>query len=234
MKLFRYDVLAGVLLSGLAVSSIGQAQALTFFDSLTGGTLNPNLSISATSGFSAALTNDGVVFAKDAGFGKGTVEITSNFTFSGNFTLSVFDLFPSTLGPDGEAGLLVFNQASKFADVFHFADSSDVRSNNSLPNSVSFTYTPVAKGGTFTISGFTNEQLTLDVFLTEEFGGTSANTITFRDLSLTADSFSPNFVTSPVPEPSTWAMMLLGFAGVSFIAFRRKSKPAALAVHSCQ
>jgi len=29
-----------------------------------------------------------------------------------------------------------------------------------------------------------------------------------------------------VPEPATWAMMLLGFAGVGFIAYRRKSKPA--------
>jgi hypothetical protein len=31
-----------------------------------------------------------------------------------------------------------------------------------------------------------------------------------------------------VPEPSTWAMMLLGFAGVGFMAYRRKSKPHAL------
>ena len=29
-----------------------------------------------------------------------------------------------------------------------------------------------------------------------------------------------------VPEPSTWAMMILGFAGVGFVAYRRKSKPA--------
>jgi hypothetical protein len=27
-----------------------------------------------------------------------------------------------------------------------------------------------------------------------------------------------------VPEPSTWAMMLLGFAGIGFMAYRRKSK----------
>jgi hypothetical protein len=32
-----------------------------------------------------------------------------------------------------------------------------------------------------------------------------------------------------VPEPSTWAMMILGFAGVGFMAFRRKSKPALMA-----
>ena len=29
-----------------------------------------------------------------------------------------------------------------------------------------------------------------------------------------------------VPEPSTWAMMILGFAGVGFISYRRKSRRA--------
>jgi hypothetical protein len=29
-----------------------------------------------------------------------------------------------------------------------------------------------------------------------------------------------------VPEPSTWAMLLLGFAGIGFMAYRQKSKPA--------
>jgi hypothetical protein len=33
-----------------------------------------------------------------------------------------------------------------------------------------------------------------------------------------------------VPEPSTWAMLLLGFAGVGFMAYQRKSKPALMAV----
>ncbi|WP_339037662.1 PEPxxWA-CTERM sorting domain-containing protein [Bradyrhizobium symbiodeficiens] len=33
-------------------------------------------------------------------------------------------------------------------------------------------------------------------------------------------------VTPGVPEPTTWAMMILGFAGVGFLAFRRKSKAA--------
>jgi PEP-CTERM motif len=35
--------------------------------------------------------------------------------------------------------------------------------------------------------------------------------------------------TSAVPEPSTWAMMLIGFAGLGVAAYRRKSKPALLA-----
>jgi uncharacterized protein (TIGR03118 family) len=32
-----------------------------------------------------------------------------------------------------------------------------------------------------------------------------------------------------VPEPSTWAMLILGVAGVGFMAYRRKSKPALMA-----
>jgi len=44
-------------------------------------------------------------------------------------------------------------------------------------------------------------------------------------------SLSPTTVTlaDGVPEPSTWAMMILGFAGVGFMAYRRKSKPALVA-----
>jgi hypothetical protein len=32
-----------------------------------------------------------------------------------------------------------------------------------------------------------------------------------------------NVVVTAVPEPFTWAMMMLGFFGVGFMAYRRKS-----------
>jgi hypothetical protein len=32
---------------------------------------------------------------------------------------------------------------------------------------------------------------------------------------------------SAVPEPSTWAMMILGFAGVGFLVYRRRNQTAA-------
>jgi hypothetical protein len=41
--------------------------------------------------------------------------------------------------------------------------------------------------------------------------------------------FADAQITTPVPEPSTWGMLLLGFAGVGFMAYRRKSKPALMA-----
>jgi hypothetical protein len=37
------------------------------------------------------------------------------------------------------------------------------------------------------------------------------------------------FAVRGVPEPATWVMMILGFAGVGFMAYRRKLKPALMA-----
>jgi hypothetical protein len=56
-----------------------------------------------------------------------------------------------------------------------------------------------------------------------------ANTYTF-DLTLSSDTGQIASVemlvnVAAVPEPSTWAMMILGFAGIGFMAYRKKSKP---------
>jgi len=37
------------------------------------------------------------------------------------------------------------------------------------------------------------------------------------------------FIAPAVPELSTWAMLVVGFAGVGFMAYRRKSEPALMA-----
>jgi hypothetical protein len=52
-------------------------------------------------------------------------------------------------------------------------------------------------------------------------------TVTFSDSGKNAFEFS---LGSGVPEPSTWAMMALGFAGLGYAAFRRNSKGRALAI----
>jgi hypothetical protein len=44
------------------------------------------------------------------------------------------------------------------------------------------------------------------------------------------DTTQFGFSVAAVPEPSTWAMMILGFMGVGFMAYRQKSKPALMAV----
>lgn len=48
------------------------------------------------------------------------------------------------------------------------------------------------------------------------------------DGNVTGDQFDATFTTSvpSVPETSTWGMLLIGFTGVGFVAYRRKNKTA--------
>jgi hypothetical protein len=54
--------------------------------------------------------------------------------------------------------------------------------------------------------------------ITERFILTAATTVTNQGSQIS--------VTAGVPEPSTWAMMVLGFLGVGFMAYRRRSSSA--------
>ena len=49
--------------------------------------------------------------------------------------------------------------------------------------------------------------------------------IPYFNAGIYLDDVSVTPVTSAVPEASTWAMMILGFFGVGFMTYRRKSKP---------
>jgi len=61
-------------------------------------------------------------------------------------------------------------------------------------------------------SGFVNGLNTL-TFVIQDFGA---------PLAFRVDDIAGTAQVAAVPEPSTWAMMLLGFAGVGFAAYRRK------------
>ncbi len=63
--------------------------------------------------------------------------------------------------------------------------------------------------------------LTFDVLNFAQNGGNPSG----LDVKFTSASF-----TSAVPEPSTWAMMILGFFAVGFMAYRRNNKMAFRAV----
>ena len=65
----------------------------------------------------------------------------------------------------------------------------------------------------FSQIGFGNFRIALEATLGDADGG--------------PESFSA--IAGSVPEASTWAMMLLGFAGLSFMSYRRKSKQALVA-----
>jgi choice-of-anchor C domain-containing protein len=85
-----------------------------------------------------------------------------------------------------------------------------------------FTYTTGAN--THSNMMYTLESLT--------FVAGASNTLSFASQD-TASPFGPDIggvSIEAVPEPSTWAMMVLGFAGLGYAAFRRNSKGRALAV----
>jgi hypothetical protein len=81
-------------------------------------------------------------------------------------------------------------------------------------------YVPAAVGDSILFTGLSSTFL-------------GAGDLLWSNLSFSNGAIGANFetaqLTSAVPEPSTWAMMMLGFAGVGFMAYRRKSKPALLA-----
>jgi hypothetical protein len=69
-------------------------------------------------------------------------------------------------------------------------------------------------------------------YATSSFFGV-IDTTGFNGVQLTAadaeDVLNVNGVSS-VPEPSAWAMMLLGFAGLGFLGFRRSRQPVAISL----
>jgi hypothetical protein len=64
------------------------------------------------------------------------------------------------------------------------------------------------------------------------FAGSPAGTyVAFEDLTFPYSDFNYFdhafvFTVSAVPEPSTWAMLILGFASVGFLAYRRRNQAA--------
>jgi PEP-CTERM motif len=61
--------------------------------------------------------------------------------------------------------------------------------------------------------------------------GTGSDTLEFRAAG-TSDSYGGSLdavsLTAAVPEPSTWAMMILGFLGIGFLAHRRNRSSSSL------
>jgi hypothetical protein len=91
------------------------------------------------------------------------------------------------------------------------------------------------------VGGFFQDDFTVDANGQNFFTVTSINGQLMTDISLTAINgatfedvrqvrLGGGSVVSTVPEPSTWAMMLLGFAGIGFMAYRRNQKGTAFRI----
>src|SRR6185312_7035063 len=101
------------------------------------------------------------------------------------------------------------------------------------PSSLSFTFTDTGFGRFVLVDQSSNSFGLLSAGFDLRDGGLfdiilngTQNSILPKNVP--TDSFT--FATAAVPEPSTWAMMILGFGGLGFIAYRRRSKPTLIAI----
>lgn len=81
-------------------------------------------------------------------------------------------------------------------------------------------------------SGNDNHVYSTSAAVGEAFAGSPAGTyVAFEDLSFPGSDFNYFdhtfvFTVAAVPELSTWAMMILGFAGIAYLAYRRRKQAA--------
>ena len=138
---------------------------------------------------------------------------------------------------------LTGNGGAPFATTFDFKSSllgvnvSDFVEQHQGTNITGLTLDIPALDIPVDISGIHDDvTYTVSIFLTGEVrapGGETAALAFYRDPAFVndADPFAGattlSFATvgpGTVPEPSTWAMMLIGFAGLGYAAFRRSSR----------
>jgi choice-of-anchor C domain-containing protein len=213
------------LLSAVAVAAIGSASAAWAANVVIDGDFNNSnatfSTISSGGSFGPWSVTSGSV---DLVGGYWQSPSGPNFPTGTNGSVDLDGLSPGAISQDisgltaGKTYTLTFSLSGN-PDGAPATKSLDV-SIGSVAND-NFTYTIGAN--THSNMMYTLESLT--------FVAGASNTLSFASQD-TASPFGPVIggVSIAVPEASTWAMMLLGFAGLSYAAFRRNSKGRALAV----
>ena len=192
-------------LGATALATTSGANATAFVGS-TGGCFGTGCTPTAT----ATLTGTGLSFA------SGTFNQNDSNGFlsigSGNPPVDTLGLF--TLTPT--AGTTTFN--SPFTLMVNFTS----------PGTLSGTYFANVFGSV-TDSNAGGIQVDFDNTAHSFGSGAGAFTLTVNDVAVSNDGVATpitGFIrtATAVPEPATWAMMLMGFAGVGF-AMRRRRRP---------
>jgi hypothetical protein len=197
---FKSIFLAGVLVAGVC-STISASKASPITYSLT----NDYLSAIGLGGLlSGTITTDG----QFGGLAKG--DITSwDITISWNGVSNTITPANSTV-----AAYLPITGLSATATDLSFQFSAPVW------NDFSFSRVPE-------VSGIYEDYIDWQAYPGVNDFFASPDGVTY------ANSFAPQGIqviaqVAAVPEPSTWAMMILGFCGLGFIAYRRKQNGSAL------
>ncbi len=190
-----------------------------------------------TANFSGAI-NPGGANVKAPFSGNGFTQsdpLSGSFVFDsslipapGSGTVNVFySNFPdiAAIAPATAFNLTLDGLSFDLSDNINALTSAGIQYKNSVFNGFNFitNFTFQAKDYQFRINGTVITVRLIDPNTGFATGGSLINA--HIDLPLTnIAAFDPNAVTPGVPEPSTWAMMILGFAGVGFMAYRRRNR----------
>jgi PEP-CTERM motif len=207
---------------------VANANATLFFanGSDVDGTLKAQADITFNSGvFTVLLTdkNTGEVSSGQTvsgiSFDVSGLTSTSTFTQAGtlvNVATGGTETFPGGspthwVGGNTSTTLLIDTVPGTGAKPNDLIVGSSPAANNGFDQ-----FDPYINGtGTFTIAASLSNVNSFTVSNVEFFFGTVPTEV---------DGRPGSFPVGSIPEPSTWAMMILGFFGVGFMAYRRKSK----------
>jgi hypothetical protein len=139
-----------------------------------------------------------------------TGDFTAHFTLDSNPAVNSF--------PGVDNTFWITNVAGISKDVYFYTAS--IGGGLGFKNTNNSTFTFVTDGPQLFTGLNTAPTFSLGTFALTQFGGPARYSLTISD---------PNAVTGAVPEPATWAMMLLGFGGIGF-AMRRTAKRTVVGV----
>jgi hypothetical protein len=222
----RLAGISAVILFSVATMPLASAAIITPAILGPGVLAGPGLSVDfqdVATGPVSTFTRNGITFSN---IGAGSQAIVSNTTntdgaepagfLAGNNYLSVLN-----------AGQLQVDFGLTNTIAFYWGSIDPT-------NSVTFF------NGTTNVGSITGASFALQAALNADGNQGSFNSNRFVTLS-DADAFNrivitsgqnsfelDNFIAPPVPEASTWAMMILGFFGIGFMAYRRKAAASSL------
>jgi hypothetical protein len=197
---FRFFAMVVVALA-MSMGPKAHADIVNFDDSVGNSLAN----ISGSPGY--VFSDQGLTFTINSGFALGVWggnSPNSNGTNNVIFAGAASDSITITKSGGGLFDLTSFDMAISWYD----SNPTEIITVNGSPLEISQTLTTY----NFNLTGLSQVDIS---GMPSDFGYWSADNIVFN--------------VSAVPEPSRWAMMLLGFAGIGFMAYRRKSKPALMA-----
>jgi hypothetical protein len=217
VKIKNIIAAAALIYSGVAGISSAQAVPVTWNFDVCGGCTGSTFSytssgntITATGYTDNTFQHTTALFAKNNGGDENGIGIASDPT--GDDEIYGSRLVRIDLGGSNKYTALSFKMGSTTG-----SEEWEVWGSNSPTLGLTYVTSGTSDGSSVSLPG------TYEYYF---FGLDTSDRQWHDNVLLTSLTGTPTNLTNPVPEPSTWAMLILGFFGIGFLAYRQKGKPA--------